>query len=186
MDLSLILLFIFNNRTWGEFTKICILQDCTAIISYMMLTLKSLVMVNKCFKREGAINSMNHELQGILLTITWYYLLCTFHKLMWTLHANKQSKQNETSNALHPSKVYFYSAEYFGFFTLLKKGGSGVGKMEGRKCPVDFASNASGRSLFWTPSLETSLWKSCFQQPKSGEFRLKMSLSCSSCSLSKP
>jgi len=47
---------------------------------------------------------------------------------------------------LGPSKVYFYSIVYFIFFRLLKKGreklrkgGNGVGKMEGRKGPVDFS-----------------------------------------------
>lgn len=56
---------------------------------------------------------------------------------------------------LGPSKVYFYSVVYFIFFILLKKGrkklrkgGSGVGKMEGRKGPVGFVSNVSVRSLF--------------------------------------
>lgn len=71
----------------------------------------------------------------------------------------KQIKLSEIRRHMHlvPFKVYFYLAVYFFFFRFLKKGrnklrkgGSGIGKVEGRKGSVDFVSNLTVRRLLNT------------------------------------
>lgn len=67
-------------------------------------------------------------------------------------------KQIKLSMQLVPFKVYFYLAVYFFFFfrflkkgrNKLRKGGSGIGKVEGRKGSVDFVSNLTVRRLLNT------------------------------------